>query len=124
VKASMKPSSLKQITRQRIDILFEQATAVSKSNPKLAANYVRIAQKVAMSARFPLPTEYKRRVCKHCGFLLVEGFNVRVRVQQKREPHIVVTCLNCGYNSRILLRKKKESVEIEQTNHDSNEASR
>jgi ribonuclease P protein subunit RPR2 len=116
--------SLKQVAQQRIEILFGQAAAVSKTNPKLAAEYVKCAQKVAMSARFPLPTEYKRRVCKHCGFLLVEGFNVRVRIQQKREPHIVVTCLNCGYNSRIMLRKKKESVEIEQADNDSNEASR
>lgn len=120
----MKPLSLKQIAQQRIDVLFGQAEAVGKTNPELAAQYVKSAQKVAMSARFPLPAEFKRRVCKHCGFLLVEGFNVRVRIQQKREPHLVVTCLNCGYNSRIMLKKKKESVEIEQTNHDSNEATR
>jgi ribonuclease P protein subunit RPR2 len=124
MKGSMKPLSVKQIAQQRIEILFGQAEAVSKTNPKLAAEYVKSAQKVAMSARFPLPPTYKRRVCRHCGFLLVEGFNVRVRIQQKREPHIVVTCLNCGYNSRIMLRKKKESVKIEQTDHDSNEASR
>ncbi len=120
----MKPLSIKQIAQQRIDILFEQAEAVSKTNPALAADYVRSAQKVAMSARFPLPPQYKRRICKHCGALLVDGFNCRVRIQQKREPHLVVTCLNCGYNSRIMLRKKKESVEIEQTNNDSHEAPR
>ncbi|XHH08744.1 MAG: ribonuclease P protein component 4 [Candidatus Bathyarchaeia archaeon] len=113
MKGSLKPLSIKQIARQRIDVLFGQAEAVRKSNPKLAAEYVKAAQKVAMSARFPLPSEYKRRVCKHCGALLVAGFNCRVRIQQKREPHLVVTCLNCGYNSRILLRKKKERVEIE-----------
>ncbi len=124
MKGSMKPLSLKQIAQQRIDILFEQAEAVSKTNPALAAEYVKNAQKVAMSARFPLPPQYKRRICKHCGALLVDGFNCRVRIQQKREPHLVVTCLNCGYNSRIMLRKKKESVEIEQTNNDSHEASR
>jgi len=119
----MKPLSLKQIAHQRIDVLFEQAETVSKTNPKLAAEYVLAAQKVAMSARIPLSPAYKRRVCKHCGAFLVVGRNCRVRVQQKREPHLVVTCLNCGYNSRILLRKKKESVEIEQTNNDSHEAS-
>jgi len=124
MKASMKPLSLKQIALQRIEILFGQAAAVGKTNPKLAAEYVQTAQKVAMSARFPLPTPYKRRVCRHCGFLLVNGFNCRVRIQQKRAPHVVVTCLNCGYNSRIMLNKKKESVEIEQADNDSNEASR
>lgn len=124
MKGSMKPYSVKQIAQQRIEALFGQAEAVSKSNPKLAAEYVAVARKVAMSARFPLPAQFKRRVCKHCGSLLVEGFNVRVRIQQKREPHLVVTCLNCGYNSRIMLKKKKESVKIEQTNHDSHETPR
>ncbi len=123
MKGSMKPLSVKQIASQRIDILFEQAEAVIKTNPQLAAEYVKVAQKVAMSARFALPAEYKRRICKHCGGFLVVGFNCRVRIQQKREPHVVVTCLNCGYNSRIMLRKKKDRVEIEQ-NNDSNETSR
>jgi ribonuclease P protein subunit RPR2 len=123
VKGSLKSTSIRQIALQRIDILFEQAQAVGKSNPQLASEYVKSAQKVAMSARFPLPTVYKRRVCKNCSALLIDGFNCRVRIQQKREPHLVVTCLNCGYNSRIMLRKKKGRVEIEQ-NNDSNEASR
>ncbi|MCL1978123.1 MAG: hypothetical protein FWG55_08520 [Candidatus Bathyarchaeota archaeon] len=113
MKGSLKPLSVKQIAQQRIDILFEQADAVGKTNPPLAAEYIKTIQKVAMSARFPLPPKYKRRICKHCGALLIVGFNCRVRIQQKREPHIVATCLNCGYNSRILLRKKKERVEIE-----------
>ncbi len=86
---------------------------VGKTDPGLAAGYVRTAQRVAMAARFPLPKEYKRRICKGCGAFLVDGFNVRVRLQQKREPHLVVTCLNCGCNSRIMLKKKKERVEIE-----------
>ncbi len=124
MKNSLKPSSIKQIALSRIEVLFREAEAVGKTNPKLAAEYVRAAQRVAMAARFPLPREFKRRVCKHCGEFLVEGFNVRVRLQQRREPHLVVTCLNCGNNSRIMLRKKKEEIEIEQTNNDANEAPR
>jgi ribonuclease P protein subunit RPR2 len=113
VKAALKPLSTKQIALQRIDILFSEAQAVSKTKPELAAEYARTAQKVAMAARFPLPKTYKRRICKGCGAFLVEGFNVRVRLQQRREPHLVVTCLNCGFNSRNMLRKKKDRVKVE-----------
>jgi len=113
VKDSLKSLSVKQIAQQRIDILFEQADAVGKTHPQLAAKYAQAAQKVAMSARFPLPPKYKHRICKHCGALFIAGYNYRVRIQQKREPHIVVTCLNCGYHLRILLRKRKEGSKIE-----------
>jgi len=108
VKNSLKPFSVKQIAQQRIDTLFTQAEAIGKTNPQLVSQYVKAAQKVAMAARFSLPPKYKRRICKHCNTLLITGFNCRVRIQQKREPHIVATCLNCGYHLRIPIRKKKK----------------
>jgi len=113
MKNSLKPLSIKQIAQQRIDTLFTQADAVAKNNPVLAAEYVKNAQKIAMSARFPLPPKYKRRICKHCGTLFIAGFNCSTRIQQKREPHVVVKCLNCGYHLRIPIRKKKESTKNE-----------
>jgi ribonuclease P protein subunit RPR2 len=113
VKGSLKPLNVKQIARQRVDILFEQATTVSKTNPQLATEYIKTAKKVAMSARLPLPTKYKRHVCKHCNTLFITGFNCRVRIQPKREPHIVATCLNCGHHLRIPIRKKKEGTKSE-----------
>jgi ribonuclease P protein subunit RPR2 len=113
MKHSLKPLSIKQIAQHRIDTLFAQAETIVKTNPQLASEYVKTAQKVAMSARFPLPPKYKRRICKHCGTLFVAGYNCRTRIQQRREPHIVVTCLNCGYHLRVMIRKKKESAKIE-----------
>lgn len=124
MKGQLKSTSVKQIAMQRIEVLFRQADQVCRTNPKLAAVYVQSARKVAMSARFPLPAEFKRRVCKNCSALLVQGVSCRVRIQQKREPHVVVTCLNCGSQSRILLRKKKDRVTVEQQNNNPNETSR
>jgi ribonuclease P protein subunit RPR2 len=125
VKNTLKPLNTKQIAQQRIDILFKQANTIGKTNPTLATEYIKTAQKVAMSARFPLPKKYKHRICKHCKTLLITGFNCRIRIQQKREPHIVATCLNCGYNSRIpLKKKKKERAKIEQTPNISHETPR
>ena len=113
----MKPTSVKQIARQRIQILFEQAKIVSKSNPQLAMQYVKSARRIAMAAKTRLPVEFRRETCKSCNALFVQGYNCRVRIKQKREPHIVVTCLNCGNQTRLLLGKKKEQKELEQNNH-------
>jgi ribonuclease P protein subunit RPR2 len=116
-------TNIKQIARQRIQILFEQAKKIAKSNPKLATQYVLSARKIAMAARIRLPAEFRREICKECNALFVHGVNCRVRVKQKREPHVLVTCLNCGNQTRMLLREKKEHRELEQDNY-SNEAPR
>jgi ribonuclease P protein subunit RPR2 len=101
-----KPTTIKQIAGQRIQVLFEQAESVHSKNPQLSAEYIRAARRIAMAAKIRLPTAFKRRICKNCNMLLVYGSNCRVRIRQKREPHVIVTCLNCGHITRIPLRKK------------------
>ena len=103
-------SSAKQIARQRIQVLFQQARNVYRDNPELSNRYVAIARKIAMAAKIPLPRKYKRQICKKCKILLVQGDNCRVRIRQKREPHVVITCLSCGNKTRIPLKKKKEQT--------------
>ena len=110
-------SSTKQIAKQRIDILFEQANEVYNANPELSSRYLCMARKIAMAAKIRLPIDFRRRTCKNCNSLLVYGQNCRVRVRQKREPHVVITCLKCGWQTRIQLRRKKEKKEIEQNNN-------
>lgn len=102
----MKQSSVKQIARQRIEILFSEAEKVAKANPKLAAQYICSARRIAMATKIRLPLEFRRRTCKECNTLFVHGVSCRVRVKQKREPHVVVTCLNCGNQTRYMLNKK------------------
>ena len=113
-------TNVKQIARQRIQILFEQAKKVGRSNPKLAMQYVLSARKIAMAAKIRMPVEFRRETCKECNSLFVQGVNCRVRIKQKREPHVVVTCLNCGNQTRILLKEKQEYKELEQ-DHNPNE---
>jgi ribonuclease P protein subunit RPR2 len=100
-------STTKQIAKHRVQILFQQAEKTRKENPQLASRYVEVARKIAMAAKLRLPTKYKRRICRNCNALLAPGVNCRVRIKQKREPHVVITCLACGHQTRILLRKKK-----------------
>src|SRR3972149_12234372 len=113
----------KQIAEQRIRVLFQQAESVYRANPQLSSRYIETARKIAMAARIRLPMNHRRRICKNCNTLLVPGDNCRVRIKQKREPHLVITCLTCGHQTRMLLRKKKEKTKLEQNTH-SNETSR
>ncbi len=119
----IKQTGIKQIAQQRIAILFEQAHLVARSSPKLAAVYVESARRIAMAARIRFPLEFRRQTCRECNAFFVHGINCRVRVKQKREPHVVVTCLNCGNQTRYMLKKKvQKSVEYQDYNKD--EASR
>ena len=112
----MKQGSIKQIARQRIEILFCQAKKVARADPKLAAKYIGSARLIAMAAKIRLPLEFRRQTCKECSSLFVHGLNCRVRVKQKREPHVTVTCLNCGKQTRYML-KKKVQPQLEQDNN-------
>ena len=116
-------STTKQIAKQRIGVLFEQAKEVYKTSPDLSTRYVGTARKIAMAAKIRLPVDFRRRTCKNCNSLLVHGDNCRLRIRQKREPHVVITCLSCGWQTRIPLRQKREKKEIEQDN-DPNETAR
>jgi ribonuclease P protein subunit RPR2 len=108
----------KQIARHRVQVLFQQATRTYKTDPKLAKTYLLAARKIAMSARMCLPPDYKSKICKKCGELLVPGESSRVRIKPTREPHVVVTCLKCGSIRRFPLKtKQKEKKEIEQDIH-------
>jgi ribonuclease P protein subunit RPR2 len=116
-------SSVRQIARQRIQILFGEAKKVGRSDSKLAMQYVTSARRIAMAAKIRLPTEFRRETCKECNSLFIHGLNCRVRVKQKREPHVVITCLNCGNQTRIML-KKKEQTKLEHQNNITNETPR
>jgi len=98
----------RRIARQRIQTLFRLANEAFDEDPLLAQRYVDLARRIAMGARVRLPKEYRRQVCRHCKSFILPGVSSRVRIRQKREPHVVITCLSCGKRMRILLRKKEK----------------
>ncbi|MCK4313476.1 ribonuclease P [Candidatus Bathyarchaeota archaeon] len=101
-------SATKQIAIQRIRRLFHLAREIIHEDSVLAQRYVGIARKVAMAARVRLPKEYRYQVCRHCKSFILPGVNCRVRIRHRREPHLVITCLDCGKQMRMPLRKKRE----------------
>ena len=98
----------KKIALRRIRRLFNLAMDMVHTDPDLAQRYVEIARKIAMKARVRLPREYRRLVCRRCKRFILPGVNSRVRIQPRREPHVVITCLICGGRMRILLRGKHD----------------
>ena len=101
-------ANVRSIAKQHIRTLFSLAREVVHDDPTLAQRYVDIARKVAMAAKVRLPIEFRRQVCRHCKSYVLPGLNCRIRIKQKREPHVVLTCSNCSKQMRIPLHKKKE----------------
>ena len=79
-----------------------------KTYPQLSQSYIKTARKIAMAASLRFSDLEVQKTCKKCYMLLIPGETSRVRIKQKREPHIVTTCLKCGNQTRILLRKKED----------------
>jgi len=106
----------KRIAKERIDILFSLAERVFPYSPELAKRYVELALLVQQKAKVKIPRKWKRRYCKKCHAFLVPGINARVRLRQKRMPHIVVKCLECGHIMRYpyikeIKKRRKEKME-------------
>lgn len=94
------------IAEQRIRGLFNLADQVYVEHPDRAHRYVDIALRISMRTRTKIPTSLRRRVCRGCKGYLKQGVNCRVRVRQNREPHMSITCLDCGHITRIPLGSK------------------
>ena len=105
----------RQIALQRIQTLFHLAREKIREEPELAQRYVAIARRIAMRTKLRLPTEYRRMVCRHCKSFIYPDVNCRVRVQQRREPHMAITCQICGKTARIPLKSKSRKKKGEKT---------
>ena len=102
--------NVKQIASQRVNTLFQLANKTYKQDPQLAQRYAYLARKIAMAAKIRLPKQYRLQICRHCKSFIQAGANSRIRIQQQREPHIVITCLNCGKHMRIPLKNRRKQT--------------
>ncbi len=100
-------NKIRKIAIKRIRRLFDLAKEILHERPDLAQRYVEIARKIAMRARIRLPRESRLLICRHCKRFIFPGVSSRVRIQSRREPHIVITCLYCGKHMRKPLRRRK-----------------
>ena len=98
----------RKIARERIHLLFKEALDAYSENPSRAQRYAEMARKLGMRYKVRLPKIYRMNICRGCKKFIVPGFNSRVRLQRRREPHIVVTCFNCGKQNRMMIRKRND----------------
>jgi len=103
----------RDIAKQRIEYLLKLARAVFDKDRELAQRYVEIALNISRRMKVKIPLTYKLFICKRCKKLLVPGVNCRVRIRQRREPHLVITCLECKYIMRRPIKKNKSSKETD-----------
>ncbi len=99
-----KKQEQKKIAQERIDTLFQQAKKAFSKDPALADRYVALARKIAQKHRVRIPSQYKRRFCRHCYSYLVTGMNARTRI---RDKFIVTFCEKCKRYSKFGIAKKK-----------------
>lgn len=107
----------KRIARERVNIMFTLAERVFPYEPELANRYVEIALAVQQKAKIRMPKKWKRHYCKKCHSFLVPGVNARVRLRNKRMPHVVIKCLNCGHVMRypyLKEQKKRRRMQAEE----------
>jgi ribonuclease P protein subunit RPR2 len=103
-KPKISKAKQKEIARERIKILFQQAEQRFAENRTLSNRYVTLARKLSMKAKVRIPKELKRKFCKHCYKFLMPGKNARVRV---RDNKVVISCLECKKFMRIPILKRK-----------------
>jgi len=100
----------KDVAKQRIKTLFEQAALRWKEDVGLANRYVTLARKIAMKYKVRIPPTLKRRFCKHCYAYFVPGFTCRVRT---KEGKVVYTCFSCKKFTKIpYVREQKAKRKI------------
>ena len=99
----MMNTNMKALALARIRTLFLEAHKAFKEDFKLADRYVLIARKLAMKHKVRMPSELKRRFCKHCYSYLMPGQNCRIRLQKSR---VVYYCFKCKKYMRFGVEKR------------------
>ncbi|MEM2341958.1 MAG: ribonuclease P [Candidatus Bathyarchaeia archaeon] len=101
-------NKVREIALGRIKQLFNLAFEVLDKRPDLSQRYVEIARRISMRTRTRIPRENRLLICRHCKKFIFPGVSSRVRLQPRREPHIVITCLYCSKHTRIPLKREKK----------------
>ncbi|MGD0423020.1 MAG: ribonuclease P protein component 4 [Candidatus Bathyarchaeia archaeon] len=92
--------NIRQIARERIEILLQLARQTFSEDPSLSKRYVELARLIGMKSGVRLPRNSKAFICKQCGTLLVPGRNCRVRIRSDTGTTVLITCLGCGHKKR------------------------
>jgi ribonuclease P protein subunit RPR2 len=92
--------SIREVARERIEILLRLARQTYPNDRALSKRYVELARQIGMKAGVRLSKDQKMLVCKACGNFLLPGVNCRVRTRAEFGTTVLITCLDCGAKKR------------------------
>ncbi|MFP4115949.1 MAG: ribonuclease P protein component 4 [Candidatus Aenigmatarchaeota archaeon] len=95
----MKPKWQKDIARERIGILFQEAGEAFPKHKDRADRYVELARKIAMRYRVKIPKELKKKICESCYSYIKPGVNCETEVDSE-EKTVKWRCEECGHVKR------------------------
>jgi len=92
-----------RIGKKRIKTLFDIAEKNAiRRNFTLADRNIEIARKIAMRYQISIPSELKKRYCKHCYSYIIPSITGRVRIHRNK---VIIFCNKCEKFTRIPLKK-------------------
>jgi ribonuclease P protein subunit RPR2 len=103
-----KPQSWLRTTKERMDILFDEAKKSASDKPKRANRYVKMARKLGMRYNVRIPRKHRREFCHKCDVYLLPGKNCTVRTNSKTRC-VEYTCHDCKSVNRYGYHKENRS---------------
>lgn len=103
----LKKQIVKEIAKERIDLLIANALVEVRGNEKLAYAQAMLAKKIAMRYRLKLPYHIRQLYCKKCKYFITPGRNARVRIGRSNTKALRITCLKCNHTYRKILLPRK-----------------
>jgi len=101
-----KPFKQRKLALERINTLFKEAATAFKEDKKLANRYIQLARKISMKYKVRIPSNLKKKFCKHCHSYLKPSINCRVRLQKKK---VIYYCLECKKFMRFPYKTKSKA---------------
>jgi ribonuclease P protein subunit RPR2 len=102
-RGSKKPKWMRDIAKERVDILFNLAMKEFSKNSSRSHRYVELARNISKKYNIKIPKKWNRSYCKTCYNFLLLGENSNVRLVSS-EVHI--KCHEC--NNVMIIPYKKE----------------
>jgi ribonuclease P protein subunit RPR2 len=98
------------IARSRTEKLFELAEREALAgNFERADRYIFIARKIAMKCQYPLPSKFRKRMCRHCYSYILPGITGRIRLNREK---ICIFCYRCGGYMRFPYIREHKSRKL------------
>ena len=95
-------NSKKEVARQHIFILFDNAVSNVRKDPKLAQKQALTARRICMRFKISMPWQIRISFCKKCKQFIAPGIASKIRLGSKPKS-IRITCSYCNHTYRKII---------------------